>query len=737
MKRRLGIATALVLLPLALWTAAVCLPGDLPAVGYGPRSDLLVLAGDGSPLGGLAHPRRRAGPWLEPGDITPLVKAAALAAEDKRFQRHPGLDPLALARAAWQNLLKGRVVSGGSTITMQLARLERPARRDLRSKLREAARAIWLEARLNKDQILCHYLNRAPFGGPLVGLGAASRQLLDKSPQRLSPAEAALLMALPQDPARLLKPQAQTRLKARRNRILRAMAAAGALDRASLEQALAAPVAVNPLPPPPPPAPHFVRELAQRLPAGAPRLARSLLDPGLQARLAALAATVCRERRQEGIRQAAILVLRNQDRAVLAWVGSADWEDPAGGQVDGVTAARSPGSALKPFIYALALESGRTLADVMADQPLTLAVDGGAFRPVDYDGQHRGPVRLRVALASSLNLPALRLVRELTPAAVLLRLRSLGFSLPRNPEHYGLGLALGDGAASLLQLAAAYAALANGGQYQPPLLWQGQPRPEPRRVMTPTAACLVTDALADDRARELGFGRHGVLELPFAAAVKTGTSQQHRDNWCLGFSREFTVGVWVGNFQGKPMAGVSGVSGAGPLWRQAMLLLHQEKPGDLPPWPPGMRRQEVCAQSGARPAPGGGCPVITEVFAPGSAPQGVCPLHAPAGAMIEARSTAPKTSVDISFIVPAPEAVYALDPDVPPELQVLNLEAQAPLHTRGADWRVNGRPLAHAGDPLRARLKLTPGRHTVELAAWGDWGLGRSKVNFTVRGPGK
>lgn len=734
MKRWLLIATSVLALPILLWSAAVLRPGNPPKTGYGKQADLLVLAGDGSALGGLAHKQRRAGPWLEPDGITPIVKSAALAAEDRRFPYHPGVDPLAMSRAAWQNLRAGRVISGGSTITMQLARLERPAERTLWAKLREAARALWLEARLTKDQVLCHYLNRAPFGGPLVGLGAASRQLLGKSAERLSPAEAALLMALPKDPARLLKPAARPRLLARRDYILKKMAKAGDLDKASLKQALAAPIRLNPLPKPPASAPHFIREIAKRVSTAAPRLTRTHIDPGLQRRFNSLVAAICRKRPHEGLRQAAVLAIRNRDRAVVAWVGSPDWHDPVVGQVDGVTALRSPGSALKPFLYALALESGRTLADILADEPMTLPVAGGAFRPMDYDGQTRGPVRLRVALASSLNLPALRLVRELTPTAFLLRLRELGFALPKSADHYGLALTLGDGEVSLLELTAAYAALAAGGAYQAPLLWQGQERSAPRPVISPAAARLVADALADDRAREIGFGRNGVLELPFPAAVKTGTSQQHRDNWCLGFTEEFTVGVWVGNFQGQPMAGISGVTGAGPLWRQAMLLTHQGRSAALPPWPPNMARHPICSLSGSLPALEGGCPIIEEIFEKSTIPKNVCPLHQTKMKAATKPAALKKPDTQLELLVPASGAVYALDPDVPPEMQVLALQADFPHKTKGAAWRVNGTPLAPSDNHLEARLKLSPGRHVVELAAWGDWGRTQTRAHFTVLG---
>ncbi len=720
-------AAGLVLLPFLAWALAVAWPGQPPDEGHGPASDRLVLAEDGQPLACLANPARRAGPWLSADELPPLAVAAALAAEDRRFFSHPGLDPLAILAAAWRDLKAGRVIAGGSTITMQVARLERPARRNLAAKLREAARALWLEARLTKRQVLAQYLNRAPFGGPLVGLAAASRELLGLPPGRLSPDQAALLLALPQDPSRLLRAQERPRLRARRDRILRGMALAGALDGPDLARALDAPLEIGGPPSPPVEAPHFLAALASRLPREAPKRIATDMDPELQGALAGLAAAACRSQGERGLRQAAILVLRNQDRAVLAWVGSRDFHEPAGGQVDGVLARRQPGSALKPFIYAQALQDGRTLSSRIEDAPLSLAVDGGAYRPVDYDGGRRGPVSLRVALASSLNLPALRLAAELGPGEVLRNLRRLGFNLPRPAEFYGMGLALGDGEVSLMELTQAYAALANQGIWAPARLWRGQESPAPQRVLPAAVCALVADVLADDRARALGFGRHGVLELPFAAAVKTGTSQRHRDNWCLGFSRDYTVGVWVGNFEGEPMQGISGVTGAGPLWRQAMLLLHRRQAGDLPPPPPGLLRLAVCAQSGEMAGPA--CPAsLEEMFLAGHPPRGACPLHAPAA------PPGPAQAPRLALLTPAAEAVYALDPDLDPSLQVLacRLEAQGALE--GATWVLDGRELPAGPDPMSLRLPLRPGHHLLEVLAWGPGGRARAAARFRVLG---
>jgi penicillin-binding protein 1C len=404
--------------------------------------------------------------------------------------------------------------------------------------------------------------------------------------------------------------------------------------------------------------------------------------------------------------------------------------DPEAGQVDGVLALHQPGSALKPFLYSLALERGYTLATVLRDEPLALPLEGGAaFRPADYDRLHRGPVSLRVALASSLNLPALRLAQDLGAQALLARLRDLNLGLPQSAEHYGLGLALGDGEVSLLELAQAYAALANGGAWAPARLWRGQAMEQPRPVIEAQAAALVNAALSDDRARALSFGREGVLALPFAAAVKTGTSQHHRDNWCLGYTADYTVGVWAGNFEGQPMRGVSGVSGAAPLWRQVMLLLHRERPGGLPA-APGLRKLWVCPESGLLATPA--CPAREEEeFAPRTPPPGACGLH---GALA---GPAPPAPPRLSLLAPVAEGVYALDPDVDPSLQVLTCRAVAEGQVSGAGWRLDGRELPPGPEPLRARLGLTPGRHRLEVRAWGSGGEAVLEAGFTVVGPAR
>ena len=709
-KLALGLTPLLVVL---LWLGALVAADPLVGEGRQGPTVHLVRAAGGELVGELAHPDLRRGPDLAPGEVPPLLRAAALAAEDRRFYLHPGVDPLALVRALVQDLAAGRVVSGGSTITMQLARLMRPAPRTLGNKLREMALALALEARYGKDEILRRYLNLAPFGGTLVGVSAASRWLLGKDPQRLAPAEAALLMALPQAPSLLGRASHRRRLRRRRDRILREMGRAGDISPGALERALATPPSWRP-PPRRGLAPHFLRALAARLGGKAPAEVGTYLDAGLQEEVGRLVARVCRRLRGRGLRQAAVLVLDNRSLGVMAWVGSLDFGDPAGGQVDGVSARRQPGSALKPFIYALALESGATLADQLADRPFAMLVSGGVFRPLDYDRRFRGMVSLRLALGSSLNLPALRLTGRLGPAGVLAHLRALGLGLERPAGYYGLGVALGDGEVSLLELTTAYAALANGGNYRPARLWRGEPRRPGRRVLDPYACRLITDVLADDRARVLGFGRHSLLELPFPAAVKTGTSQYHRDNWCLGYTAGYTVGVWVGNFEGQPMSGLSGVSGAAPLWRAVMLAVQRRLPSELPPWPPGMRRQVV------RRAAAEGCGVTAEeIFAP----------LPPPGSGLSGRR--------LELLVPFNGGIYARDPDIPADRQHLACRVQLPPAWRGRPrarvmWRLDGRLLAETPSGRGPELPLIPGRHVLEVTARAGGRRLRARAQFTV-----
>ncbi|MBU1741359.1 MAG: penicillin-binding protein 1C, partial [Proteobacteria bacterium] len=589
----------LVLVTAGVWLLAVVRPDPLTAPSAGFRPSIMVTDRQGRPLRELLSPSQSRSRWVPLAAMSPHLIHAALAAEDRRFFYHPGVDPVAVVRAVALNLISLRIKSGGSTITQQLARLvSGPRRRGLWAKLTQALIALRIEAHHPKRVILEQYLNRVPLGNQLYGVEAGCRVYLDKKPSRVTPAEAALLMAIPKAPTLFNPYRSSTRLMLRRNRILRAMARAGHLSPAAFRRALMEPVRLRPLGAVFR-APHFVRYVLRRF-AGRTTL-RTSLDLTLQQQVVELVGKHLKRVRSRGVTNAAVLVVNNATGEVLVWVGSRGFFDARyAGEVDGVVALRQPGSALKPFLYGLAVEAGMSPATILPDLPLSFATPSGSYIPINYDRLFRGPVRLRVALASSLNVPAVVLAHDVGVGELLGRLRRLGFtSLKRSPDHYGLGLILGGGEVSLLELTRAYLALARGGRTLPLRFTPGPARTKGRlRVFSPFVAFWLSDVLSDDHARAPTFGREGILCLDFPAAAKTGTSKGFRDNWTVGFSRLYTVGVWVGNFSGEPMKKVSGVTGAGPLWRDVMELLHQDRlPGPFRP-PPGVVQAHVCPLSG-------------------------------------------------------------------------------------------------------------------------------------------
>ncbi len=690
------------------------------------------------------------------GALPPALADATIAAEDRRFLLHPGVDPLALARALVADLRAGRVVQGGSTVTQQLARTLWGRPPGLPGKVVEAARAIRLEVHLSKDRILREYLDRTFYGNHAWGVVAAARVCFDRPPEALSPAEAALLAALPRRPADPWTDPAGAR--AGRDRVLARMEALGRLDPGTAALARAQPLGLKRAMPWYH-APHFVR----RLPARAGTIPTTL-DLGLQREAARIVASAVETLRPRGVTQAAVLVADVRTAEVLAWVGSADWSGSEG-QVDGVTAPRSPGSALKPFLYALALERGSsgggiTLATPLPDLPGTWSTTHGAWSPDNYDGTFHGPVTAREALARSLNLPAVRLLERVGVASFHRRLSDLGFTtLPERPDHYGLGLALGDGEVRLDELVAAWVALANGGRIRPLVVRRDVSRPEGVRVGSPQAAWLVLDALDDPWARAPAFGAVSPLEPDFALAAKTGTSVGFRDNWAVGATPEVVVGVWAGNFDGSPMGDVSGVTGAGPILAAVLEAAVRDRTARWPV-PEGVVEARVCPLSGL--APGPDCPGgRLERFLAGTVPREPCDWHrrvsvdtsgalargcpgarerlvvawppsyaawaaetgqlrwpevdascTPVGPEAAGRSPSPASP---GIASPPEGAVYWLDPRDPAGIQAVPLRAGAPAGAREAVWRVDGREVARVGPPFAARWLPSPGDHTVGL----------------------
>ncbi len=595
-------------------------PEALPGEVRRARESVRVLDRDGRLLRAFLGREETWMFWTDLGGISPRLVEATLAAEDGRFWSHPGVDPLAVARAAWDNATRGRTVSGASTVTMQVMRLLEGRPRTLRSKIVESFRALQLEGRMTKREILAWYLNLAPYGGNLVGAGAASRAWFGKPADDLTIGEAALLAGLPQAPSRLRPDRHPERARARRDWVLGRMVAHGFITEADRDVALREPLpaARRPFPFE---APHAA-ELVRRRNPGASVL-RTTLDPGVQGLAERALRDAVRALRPRGVTNGAVVVIDNRAAAVRALVGSADFfaADDAG-QVNGATARRSPGSALKPFTYALAFERGLCgPGTVLPDVPSVF----GAYEPENYDGRHLGLVPARLALAASLNIPAVRLLEGVGTASLHALLRDAGLTTLRDdPARYGLALTLGAPEVTLLELTDAYAALARLGVRRPARLLETDPLLPGRRVLSAGAAYLLADVLTDtDR-----LGGRPVWKTPRAQARmawKTGTSYGHRDAWTVAYTPSHTVGVWLGNFDGRASRALVGIEAAAPVAARILDRLEEESPA----WyatPRGVERVPLCAVSGLPPGPACGDTTRELVFTD-RLPREPCPVH--------------------------------------------------------------------------------------------------------------
>jgi penicillin-binding protein 1C len=574
-RKRLAIPAALVAAGLFAWFVLPwCIP--LPTGLTETPASPVLLDRNGKPLHHLVLPdfTRSAPVTLEevPADLI----ACTIAAEDKRFRQHGGIDLLATARATKDAVVHFRAISGASTITQQLIKLSSPpAKRNLRTKFREALLARHLEMKWSKDQILVAYLNRLPYGNHRTGPAEAARFYYQKPLADLSLAESALLAGLPQAPSRLNPVKHPGRALVRRGVVLDRLSRN--YDASRISAARAEPITLRPLP---------EREVAPWLPSFDNDLplaqTRTTIDAGIQGDLESIVAEELAKLADSHIKHAAVVVLDNHTREILALVSSGNWHDSNGGQINGALTPRSPGSALKPFTWLLAFEKGGLHpASIVADIPTRFRTKEGLDAPENYDRTFRGPVSVREALACSLNVPAMRALNDIGGPRPLYELLSeLGIdTLGPDPAPYGLGLTLGGAPVRLLDLSNAYATLAEGGRHQQARLWMEDDTGGSSSLPRPPSAIscfLIADILADPIARAPSFGRGGPLELPFPCAAKTGTSSDFRDNWCLGFTKDFTVGVWAGNFDNSPMKGISGVAGAGPVFHRAMLRLHRD-----------------------------------------------------------------------------------------------------------------------------------------------------------------
>ncbi|MCZ2105735.1 MAG: penicillin-binding protein 1C [Comamonadaceae bacterium] len=671
-------------------------------------SETLVLSREGEVLQRVrTDATARRGAWRALTDVSPALRHALVLSEDRRFYEHSGVDWAAVSAAAWANLWNGRT-RGASTITMQLAGLldddwrARGGGRTLAAKAGQALAARELERHWRKDQILEAYLNLVPFRGEIVGIDALSRTLFAKAAHGLDARESAVAAAL------VRAPNAAPALVARRAcEVLRATQRDGAVDCAALalftegalrRRAWAATDGV---------APHFARQWLRAHPAPGER---APLSAPLQRMAQQTLQRHLRELRGRNVHDGALVVLDNASGEVLAWVGSSGALSDAA-EVDGVLAPRQPGSTLKPLLYAQALAERRlTAASLVHDAPTQIPTAGGLYIPKNYDLRFKGWVSVRTALASSLNVPAVRTLVMVSPDAFFAQLRALGLPLAESGGYYGYSLALGSSEVALLHLTNAYRALANGGRYRPVALRLGQPLAPAVQALPEGAAFIVGDVLADANARVPTFGTDSVLATRFWSAVKTGTSKDMRDNWAVGWSARYTVGVWVGNADGAAMHEVSGVSGAAPIWAEVMGWLHRGVASPPPPAPADVVRQHVRFAAPAAES------ARDEWFLRGTE-QGLFAIKSGAGgahltrerAEKDAENPAQSGAASARILAPAPDTIIALDPDIPPAHQRLWFEAAG---GGTLAWRVDGHV---QGWGARWAWLPWPGRHRIEL----------------------
>jgi penicillin-binding protein 1C len=709
------------------------------------------------------------GYWEVNGPLNRRIVLCLSAAEDRRYFSHWGVDFISLARSLFNNL-RGEDRQGGSTLAMQVARLEYPAPRTVLNKALEMSTALFLVQKYGRERVLRHYLTIVPQGNQIHGVAYAARRFFRKPLQDVSLAEAAVLCSLPREPGHMnvFTHKGFELARERARLILRLLAGRGEIDREELESALrqlgAMPMPVRELRPSN--SYHYVLRLLQEEAAkGRQSYAgplRATLDPDIQDLLQQTAQSALAENSRLDAHNVSIIVAERSTGEVRGYVGSSDFYDTASsGSIDYARTPRSSGSALKPLLFAFGLDRGVfTPASVLPDLPFAVLSPRGEYRAANFDDAYLGPMLYRRALANSRNIPALRVLEGVGMPQFFELARRLG--LARDDTHdsfyYGYGLAIGGLYVTLCDLVAAYGALANDGRELALRFFSEPGTPAPgRQVFSSYASREVSLFLSDDTARLPSFPRMSVLEFPFPVAIKTGTSQGFRDAWTVAYSSKYIVGLWMGNADNHPMNHVAGVVSAVYAAR-IMKRLHplQEEGIDATPFAPpeGTVSARICAMSGAEAGPD--CPATTvEHFRPQDVPRELCTVHRriavdvrtgrPAGARTPPSRVALRPSVVLPAIYslwgarrglgdpspdeggvehsileitcPATGARYLLDPGIPGRFQTISLEASVRPRREGIDWYVDGALLTHAGFPYAARLPLTRGRHRIQAAA--------------------
>jgi penicillin-binding protein 1C len=691
--------------------------------------------------------------WVSLRDVPKDQLALLVLAEDKNFYSHSGIDVNGVIRSLWLNFKSLSVVSGASTIDQQVFRLSHQTPRTLSGKLQTMIGAWKINSRYSKDEILQHYINMLPYAQRLTGIKRASEVLFGKELQLLSLSEMAALAILPRSPGLLTKNSFAQVLSKRKNQLLALFNIPA--DQLVLEEKVQIQIKKdftgwNNY--------HLVSKLLKK-----PDLSRFIengkvhttLDSYLQFEVSQLLHSQLVELKHLNVTHGAVAVLENATGDILSYVGSQQIEDSSSGYIDALEVKRQPGSTLKPFTYALALQSGKTLGDILADIPTFYKTGLGQFVPRNYDLSFSGPRLMREALANSLNLPAVALAEELGVNELYQFYKGMGLELPADASQYGVGLTLGNVEITPLNLLEVYSAFPNKGQRSRVRYLQKEEALQLPTPLNADSAFLISDVLKDPLARREEFGERNPFNLPFEFSVKTGTSTDFRDNWSVGFNRKYTVVVWVGNMDQKPMKKVSGITGAGPVLSKVARYLMRNQFLAKESVPENIQKHQVCALSGKTAGPL--CSHLkTELFLQGTKTADICTFHQEISVQdchelgdikkvgiillpekykpfIDQNSSwsienqvsrictqqAPLIaqvhsieSEKVAIVRPLPGSIFAIDPHIPKTFQKLKLELNHFSDVKHVLWKKDGSALK--GESSTLDWAMEKGDHSFE-----------------------
>jgi len=652
--------------------------------------------------------------------IPEFLQMAFVLSEDKRFYQHDGVDWLARLHALWQNIKSMKSVRGASTLTEQVVRIQHPRPRTVWSRWIEGWEAQDLEHHHNKADILEFYLNQVPYASNRRGLVQAARHYFNRDLDTLNPKEMMALVVLVRAPSRFDLYRDSKKVESSIHRLVQTLLQRGILSPGEVQKIIQSSLklersksSVQ--------ATHFAQQVLSQLDPKFPHSKiRSTLDSGLQTTVQSLLDRRLADLRTQKVHNGAALVVDHHTREILAWTVAGQMnENVPGSFLDAVITPRQPGSSMKPFLYALALEKGWTAATEIDDSPLATSVGHGLHNYRNYSRSFYGPVSLRKALGNSLNIPAVKTAQFVGIDSYLKFLHSLGFrSLTRHPGFYGDGLALGNGEVTLYELVQAYTALANRGTFAPLKTLLNDPSfHTPRKVLSAESASLIAHILSDPEARRLEFGGGSVLNLPVQTAVKTGTSTGYRDAWAVGFNDRYVVGVWMGNLDQLAMDRVTGSTGPGLLLRGVFAELNRHRETHSLYLSPRLVKQEVCAPA----LEGEPCHSVSEWFVPDTAPQP------------EKQIKVASYHHKFEWVQPTPGLQLAMDPRIPDDHEAFEFVIDGAMDTDQVEWVLNSKHIANTKGG-RYLWPVERGQHRLQATLRTN---GQSyqlpRVNFSVK----